>query len=78
MATIITTFPGTAIEEQTDRYPHATFTTRLMGFVDDAEFLLSDDQQSIQVRSASRLGKIDLGANAARISGLRAASNGKL
>ena len=78
LATIITTFPGAAIVEQTDRYLHATFTTRLMGFVDDAEFLLSDDKQSIQVRSASRLGKSDLGANAARISGLRAASNGKL
>ena len=78
LATIITAFPGSAIVEQSNHYIHATFTTRLMGYVDDAEFLLSDDRQSIQVRSASRLGKSDLGANAARISRLNAASKGKL
>lgn len=78
LAIIIATFPEATIVEQTDRYLHATFTTPLMGYVDDAEFLLSDDQQSIQVRSASRLGKSDLGANAARISQLRTALNSKL
>jgi len=78
LANIISTYHGYAIVEQTDRYLHATFETRFMGFVDDVEFLLSDDRQSIQVRSASRLGKSDLGANAKRINRLRISSNGKL
>lgn len=78
LAGIVSAISGTAIVEQTERYLHATFTTSLMGFVDDVEFLLSDDQKTVQVRSASRLGKNDLGANAARITLLRAASNGNL
>jgi len=78
LAGIVGTFEGTAIVEQTDRYLHATFTTRWMGFVDDVEFLVSDDKKSVQLRSASRLGKSDLGANATRIENLRTASAGKL
>lgn len=78
LAGIVGTFEGTAIVSQTDRYLHATFTTRWMGFVDDVEFLISDDRQSIQLRSASRLGKSDLGTNATRVDNLRKASAGKL
>ena len=78
LADIVSANRGSTIVEQTERYLHATFTTRLMGFVDDVEFLLSDDRKTVQVRSASRLGKSDLGANAARISYLRAASTGNL
>lgn len=64
---------GAVIVSSTDRYVHATFTTRLMGYTDDVEFLVSDDQLSLQVRSASRIGKSDLGANRRRVVTLRAA-----
>jgi uncharacterized protein (DUF1499 family) len=51
-------------------YRHYTFTTRWMGFVDDVE--LSRTADAVHVRSASRLGRSDLGVNRARIDALRA------
>lgn len=71
IADIISAQAGAAIVHRDERYIHATFTTRLMGYIDDVEFLISDDDQSVQVRSASRLGKSDLGANAKRVELLR-------
>lgn len=50
-------------------YIHATFTSKLMGFVDDVEFYQKNN--TIHVRSASRLGYSDLGANRDRIEHLR-------
>ncbi|MGL5510027.1 MAG: DUF1499 domain-containing protein, partial [Microcoleaceae cyanobacterium] len=47
------------------------FTSQLMGYVDDVEFYLDPSKQVIQVRSASRLGESDLGANQARIENIR-------
>jgi uncharacterized protein (DUF1499 family) len=46
-----------------------------MGFVDDVEFLLDDTAKVIHVRSASRLGKSDLGVNRQRIETIRAKLN---
>ncbi len=54
-------------------YLRAEFASRLMGFVDDVEFLLDPDARVIDVRSASRLGRRDFGVNRARIEALRAA-----
>ncbi len=59
------------IIEQTARYIRAEFTTRLLRFVDDAEFLIDEPASVIHVRSASRLGHSDLGANRKRIESLR-------
>lgn len=63
--------PGTQIIREQDQYLYAEFTTRLMGFVDDVEFL--EQAGRIHVRSASRLGKSDLGVNRKRIEALREA-----
>ena len=52
-------------------YVHAVFRTRLLRFRDDVEFRLDRDQGVIQVRSASRLGYSDLGANKARVESIR-------
>lgn len=65
--------PGAAIVQREGAYLHATFTSRLMGYVDDVEFLVDPNAQQLHVRSASRLGKSDLGANARRIERLRTA-----
>jgi uncharacterized protein (DUF1499 family) len=46
--------------------------TRLMRFVDDAEFYLDEKAGVIHVRSASRLGSSDFGVNRARIESIRA------
>lgn len=78
LARILENIEGMEVVQYDETYLHATATTQLMRYVDDIEFLLSDDKQSIQVRSASRLGKADLGANAKRIEVMRAAAEGKL
>jgi len=54
-------------------YIHAEFTTAVMGFVDDVEFLLAQPEQVIHIRSASRLGLSDFGVNRARVEALRQA-----
>lgn len=43
----------------------------LLGFVDDAEFVLSRDEEVIHVRSASRTGYWDLGVNRKRVEQIR-------
>lgn len=48
----------------------AVFKSRLFGFKDDVDFLIRDDGL-IEVRSASRLGYWDLGANRRRVEKLR-------
>jgi uncharacterized protein (DUF1499 family) len=63
--------PGVAIETDTPDYIHATATTALMRYVDDMEFVFVADAPVIQLRSSSRLGYSDLGANRQRIETLR-------
>ncbi|MEX2479509.1 MAG: DUF1499 domain-containing protein [Gammaproteobacteria bacterium] len=50
-------------------YLHATFTSRIFRFTDDLE--LRRDGEYLQVRSASRVGHSDLGANRKRVEALR-------
>ena len=65
--------PGAEVVTHGADYLYVRFTTRWLGFVDDAEFWADPAQRVIQVRSASRLGASDLGANRARIERIRAA-----
>lgn len=52
-------------------YLHAIARTGLFAFVDDLELRLDRDEGVLHVRSASRVGHSDLGANAKRVRGLR-------
>lgn len=61
------------IERRDPTYLHAVYTTRLMRFRDDLEARLDPEAGVIHVRSASRLGHSDLGANRKRVEKLRAA-----
>lgn len=62
-----------AVITETEDYLYAEFTSALMGFVDDVEFYLDPTTPgALQVRSASRLGQSDLGANRKRIEEIRA------
>ena len=63
---------GAKVIQQTPAYVYAEFTTPLMGYVDDVEFALDADRGVVHVRSASRLGYSDLGANRKRIEAIRA------
>lgn len=59
------------IIESNDHYLYAEYTTPLMGYVDDVEFLLDAEHGVIHLRSASRLGYSDMGANRKRIEAIR-------
>jgi len=57
--------------EEGPNYVYAEFRTRFLRFVDDVEFGFDPGRGVIHVRSASRLGRSDLGVNRARIERLR-------
>jgi uncharacterized protein (DUF1499 family) len=73
LETIIQGMPRTEIVTETGNYLHAEFTSLIFRFVDDVEFFLDDAAKLIHVRSASRLGKSDLGVNRKRIEAIREA-----
>lgn len=52
-------------------YLRAEFKSALFGFVDDVEFIFSEDQPVIDVRSASRVGYYDFGVNRRRVEHIR-------
>ena len=65
--------PGAKVVESRDDYLYVQFSTRLMKFVDDAEFWFDPAAGVVQVRSASRLGRKDFGVNRERIESIRQA-----
>ncbi|MEP6874994.1 MAG: DUF1499 domain-containing protein [Burkholderiales bacterium] len=70
---VVDTMAGAKIVKSDTDYLYVQFTTPLMKFVDDAEFWYDPAAQVIQVRSASRVGKGDMGVNRKRIEAVRAA-----
>jgi len=56
-----------------DHYIRAEFTSKVFRFVDDVEFLLDPQTQTLHFRSASRVGHSDLGVNRKRIETLKTA-----
>jgi len=61
----------TEIINQEKNYIHATFTSMILRFTDDVEFLIDDGAKVIHVRSASRVGRSDFGVNRKRVELLR-------
>jgi len=72
---LLSSLPRTTILTATDDYVHAVCRSRL-GFPDDLECQLCHAAGVIHVRSASRLGYYDMGANRARVEALRRALGG--
>ncbi len=70
---VLGTLPGATIVEARPDYLYAQFTTRWLRFVDDVEFMAAPDEGVIHLRSASRVGREDLGTNRRRIEAIRAA-----
>ena len=62
-----------SIVQQTPDYLAATYRSAVFGFVDDIEIRLDREQGLLHLRSASRVGKSDLGANLKRINALKKA-----
>jgi uncharacterized protein (DUF1499 family) len=69
---LVVQWPGATVVTARPDYLYATFRSRWLGFVDDVEFWFDPAQQVVQVRSASRIGQSDLGANRARVERIRA------
>ncbi|MCO4744196.1 MAG: DUF1499 domain-containing protein [Proteobacteria bacterium] len=61
--------PRSELSETAEGYAHLVFTTAVFRFKDDLELELAEDV--IHVRSASRVGKSDLGKNRKRVEALR-------
>ncbi len=73
LAEVLAAMPRTAVVTRSDDYMHVTFTSAIFRFVDDVEFRLDREAGVIHVRSASRVGYSDLGANRARVERIREA-----
>jgi uncharacterized protein (DUF1499 family) len=67
----VESMPRTRLVQVEPGYLYAEFTSKLMGFVDDVEFLADPAKGVVHVRSASRLGRRDMGVNRERIEQLR-------
>ncbi len=70
---IVEGMDGAKVIKSEPDYLYAQFTSRLMKFVDDVEFWFDPAANAIQVRSASRVGRGDMGVNRKRIEAVRAA-----
>ena len=75
---IVRSLPRTKLVEEDESYLHYEFTSLLLRFVDDVEFLFDDESKTIHFRSASRTGYGDLGVNRTRMEQVRAFVGEKL
>lgn len=71
LETIVSGMKRTRLVERGGDYLHFTFKSRIFRFVDDVEFALERDTQTIHFRSASRLGYGDHGVNRQRMEAIR-------
>ena len=67
----IISLPRTLIVEEGPAFLRAESTSLIFRFTDDLDFVFDATQQLIHVRSASRVGYSDLGANRKRIEAIR-------
>ncbi len=68
---IVRAAPRAAVVRAEQGYLYAEFSSRLLGYVDDVEFVLDAPSGVIHLRSASRLGSSDFGVNRERMEALR-------
>ncbi|QNJ05595.1 hypothetical protein SynMEDNS5_00867 [Synechococcus sp. MEDNS5] len=66
LTTLIESTPQAEVINREDGYLHATFSSRIFGFVDDLE-LNAAAPELLEARSVSRLGDSDLGVNGQRL-----------
>ncbi len=63
--------PGSRSVLTKDNYMHFEVRSPWLGFVDDVEFLIDEEENVVQVRSASRIGRKDFGVNRRRVEEIR-------
>jgi uncharacterized protein (DUF1499 family) len=72
---ILQNFRRVRLVEIEKEYIQAEFRSFIFRFVDDVQFYLPSEESIIHVKSASRTGYYDFGANRRRVERLRAAFN---
>ena len=72
IAAIVGSMPRAKIVERKPASMRVEFRTRLFRFVDDVMFEIDDAKKTIEFRSASRVGRNDLGVNRKRMETIRA------
>lgn len=72
LAAIVASMDRVTIVERNAKSLRAEFRTRIFHFVDDVMFELDEKKQTIEFRSASRIGRGDLGVNRKRMETIRA------
>jgi uncharacterized protein (DUF1499 family) len=75
---VIRSLPRAKLVEEDEAYLHYEFTSLMLRFVDDVEFLFDDEEKVIHFRSASRTGYSDLGVNRKRMEQVRALADQNL
>ena len=70
---IVEKMDGARVIKSEPGYLYAQVTTKLMKYVDDVEFWFDPAANVIQLRSASRVGRGDMGVNRKRIEAVRSA-----
>jgi uncharacterized protein (DUF1499 family) len=75
---VIRSLPRTNLVEEDEAYLHYEFTSLLLRFVDDVEFLFDDGAKLLHFRSASRTGYGDFGVNRRRMEEIRGLVERKL
>ena len=75
---VISSLPRTKLIDENDAYLHYEFTSLLLRFVDDVEFVFDDETKTIHFRSASRTGYGDFGVNRRRMEEIRSRMTGKI
>lgn len=58
---------GGTIQIENENYFSAIFSSAIFGFVDDLEVRINSDKKIIHIRSASRVGRSDMGVNKKRV-----------
>ncbi|MDZ4683902.1 MAG: DUF1499 domain-containing protein [Planctomycetaceae bacterium] len=71
LLTVVSSQPRTRIVVDDGQYLRIECTSLILRFVDDLEFLFDPTAQVIHVRSASRVGRSDLGVNRNRVETIR-------
>jgi len=75
---IVQAMPRTKLVEEDESYLHYEFTSLLLRFVDDVEFLFDDEAKTVHFRSASRTGYGDFGVNRKRMEEIRSLAGDRL
>ena len=65
--------PGNTVKQVKGNYIHVECRSRILRFVDDLELFFDETESLVHVRSASRVGYWDLGANRRRVTAIRKA-----